>query len=90
MHQPCQAHMIAAKRGLRYLVGTPSLDILYKKTGKDPFHLIAFSDSDWLVIKSTSVPHPTMSFAWVLIRSLGQPRNKPLSPRAQLKLSIGL
>ena len=51
IHQVCQfmsalseAHLIAAKRILRYLSGIPNFAIFFQR---GPLSLLAFSDSDW-------------------------------------------
>ncbi|XP_071717980.1 uncharacterized mitochondrial protein AtMg00810-like [Rutidosis leptorrhynchoides] len=43
--QPNVNHMLAAKKIMRYLKGTPSLGLWYPR--KDGFNLMAFSDSDY-------------------------------------------
>lgn len=45
MSNPIELHLMAAKRILRYLQGTISYGILYRKTGNT--ELIEFSDSDY-------------------------------------------
>ncbi|XP_043710546.1 uncharacterized mitochondrial protein AtMg00810-like [Telopea speciosissima] len=45
MHQPCQLHLDAAHRLLRYLKGTPGQGILIPAT--TTLQLTAFCDSDW-------------------------------------------
>lgn len=45
MHCASEAHMIAAKRVLRYLKGTSSYGMRYRRSNK--FELYGFSDSDW-------------------------------------------
>ncbi|XP_038904442.1 secreted RxLR effector protein 161-like [Benincasa hispida] len=45
MESPIELHLLAAKRILRYLKGTPSLGILYQKGEK--LNLIGFSDSEY-------------------------------------------
>ena len=45
MPKPTQLHLQAAKRILRYLKGTPSYGIFYKKGGAE--YLFAFTDSDY-------------------------------------------
>jgi hypothetical protein len=44
MQNPTSAHMIAAKRVLRYVCGTLSHGILFQP---GPMHLIVFTDADW-------------------------------------------
>ena len=44
MCKPSMAHMAAAKHLLRYLAGTTSFAITYKRGG---FKLTAFSDANW-------------------------------------------
>ena len=44
MSAPCEAHLIAAKRILRYVSGTFNLGIFFQH---GPLSLFAFSDSDW-------------------------------------------
>ena len=44
MHKPNLAHLVAAKRILRYLQGTLSLGIRFQS---DSSTLTAFTDSDW-------------------------------------------
>ena len=43
--KPTELHLQAAKRILRYLKGTPSYGIFYKKGGAE--YLFAFTDSDY-------------------------------------------
>lgn len=49
---PCQHHLVAAKRVLRYLAGTATLALVFKPT-RNPLYvehdatLCAYSDSDW-------------------------------------------
>lgn len=45
MHSPTTDHWQAAKRVLRYLVGTPSYGISFTKA--NPLTLHAYSDADW-------------------------------------------
>ncbi|XP_038889180.1 secreted RxLR effector protein 161-like [Benincasa hispida] len=45
MESPTELHLLAAKRILRYLKGTPGLGILYQKGEK--LNLFGFSDSDY-------------------------------------------
>ncbi|KAE8667725.1 hypothetical protein F3Y22_tig00112383pilonHSYRG00494 [Hibiscus syriacus] len=44
MHAPCEQHLVAVKRVLRYLRGTLGL-VFFPKT--EPFQLVAFADADW-------------------------------------------
>jgi|UniRef100_A0A2N9GHW7 hypothetical protein len=44
MHKPSPAHLVAAKRILRYLKGTLDRGILFQP---GPFALTAFTDADW-------------------------------------------
>jgi len=46
MECPKEIHLLAAKRILRYLKGTASYGLLYKKGGKK--YLFGFSDSDYV------------------------------------------
>ena len=45
MESPTKFHLIAAKRILRYIKGTPDLSILYQRRRK--LNLVGFSDSDY-------------------------------------------
>ncbi|CAL2258078.1 unnamed protein product [Prunus armeniaca] len=45
MERPIEAHLLAAKRALRYVIGTIDLGIFYKKRGND--ELIGHIDSDY-------------------------------------------
>ncbi|GJV54631.1 putative RNA-directed DNA polymerase [Tanacetum coccineum] len=45
MEAPTEQHMAAMKRVLRYIKGTSSFGVCYKKNGSD--QLVAFSDSDY-------------------------------------------
>ncbi len=49
MSSPQPEHFVAAKRVLRYLVGAPSLGLLFRKSDISPStpFLTAYSDSDW-------------------------------------------
>ncbi|MDV3193922.1 MAG: Ty1/Copia family ribonuclease HI, partial [Sweet potato little leaf phytoplasma] len=47
LHCPSLVHLVAAKRILRYLHGTASAGILFKRSSSDIYKLNAFSDSDW-------------------------------------------
>ena len=44
LNNPSSKHMLAVKRVLRYLQGTPSLGITY---GPPPTRLTGYSDADW-------------------------------------------
>ncbi|CAM9840907.1 unnamed protein product, partial [Hapterophycus canaliculatus] len=44
MAAPTETHMVAAKRVLRYLHGTPDLPTVYRK---EPLELVGFTDSDF-------------------------------------------
>lgn len=44
LHTPSSKHLLAAKRMLRYLKGTPTLGITYRPP---PMHLTGYSDADW-------------------------------------------
>lgn len=46
MHSPSLCHLTAAKRVLRYLNGSSSRGVLFKRSPAG-LHLCAFSDSDW-------------------------------------------
>lgn len=50
-HDPTQAHFVLAKKLLRYLKGTASYSILYKK-GKGVAKLEGYCDSDWAMSES--------------------------------------
>ncbi|XP_051122682.1 secreted RxLR effector protein 161-like [Andrographis paniculata] len=45
MDKPCYPHLIAAKKILRYVKGTQSYGLMYKKF--KPFDLSGFIDADW-------------------------------------------
>lgn len=45
MEKPTELHLQAAKRALRYLKGTVSYEILYKKGGEK--ELLGFTDSNY-------------------------------------------
>jgi len=46
MSQPRSPHLIAAKRILRYLKGSPEFGLMFRRSSK-PLTLIAYSDADW-------------------------------------------
>ncbi|CAL9002860.1 unnamed protein product [Prunus brigantina] len=45
MERPTESHLLAAKRALRYIKGTVSFGIFYKKGGKE--ELVGYTDSDY-------------------------------------------
>ena len=45
LQSPTKAHVIAAKRVLRYLKGSSDWELSYSKV--DDLHLVGFCDSDW-------------------------------------------
>lgn len=47
LHRSTLVHLVAAKRILRYLLGSLSAGILFKRSSADFCKLHAFSDSDW-------------------------------------------
>lgn len=47
MHSPCDSHLVAVKRVLRYLVGTVSFGILFKIASGDQFTLTTILNCDW-------------------------------------------
>ena len=47
MDAPCEHHIVAAKRVLRYIAGTRSLGITYTGLTKDTDTLVGFSDADY-------------------------------------------
>ena len=88
MQNPTFAHMIAAKRVLRYVRGTLSYGILFQPS---PMHLTVFTDADWagnpVDRRSTT---GFLVFFWVITCLHGPPRNSPLSLAPPLKLSTDL
>ncbi|XP_022143489.1 uncharacterized protein LOC111013365 [Momordica charantia] len=46
MHAPCESHLVAAKRILRYLSGSLQFSIMFQRSSSN-LRLHAFSDSDW-------------------------------------------
>ncbi len=49
MSEPCEHHIVAAKRVLRYISGTRSLGLFYTGSGKDSDVLVGYSDADFIV-----------------------------------------
>lgn len=47
MHSPYSAHLVAAKRVLRYINGSLGSGIVFRKSDTDAFLLTAFLDFDW-------------------------------------------
>lgn len=47
MHTPHMSHLTAAKRVLRYISGTLTSGLLFRRGSSDSLSLTAYSDSDW-------------------------------------------
>ena len=53
MSNPGLTHWLAAKRVLRYLKGTSSLGLTYKRGTVNPNRLVAYADADWATCPET-------------------------------------
>lgn len=86
MHQPCDSHVVAAKR---YLNGTTGRGLMFQKEHIASLRLRAYSDSNWSSDPGTNVQLQVLLSSLGQILFHGELRNNPLFLKVQLRLNIG-